>query len=312
MSLHETPRRPSSSRDCPVIDGRYQIQRIGSREAAVGGLPIHRVLPTRHRRTIGAWCFLDHAGPSILREGEGMRVGPHPHTSLQTFTWMLSGEVHHRDSLGSDQVIRPGEVNLMTAGHGISHTEESLEDSDELHAAQLWIALPLEHADTAPRFDHYADLPRWSQEDVHFTLLVGHYGGHDAPTLSFSPLVGVDLQAERSAQLTLPLQAAFEYGVLVLEGDLTLDGESFKVDELAYLGRGRNAVDVTLSPGSRMLLIGGEPLEDEIVMWWNFVAHSRKAIIEAQRDWEAESPRFGTIPQWQGPRLEAPPLPWTS
>lgn len=95
-------------------------QRIGSREADVGGLPIHRVLPTRERRLIGAWCFLDHAGPSILREGQAMRVGPHPHTSLQTFTWMLSGEVHHRDSLGSDQVIRPGEVNLMTAGHGIS------------------------------------------------------------------------------------------------------------------------------------------------------------------------------------------------
>ena len=312
MSLHETPHRPSSSLDCPVVDGRRCIQRIGSREADVGGLPIHRVLPTRERRLIGAWCFLDHAGPSILREGQAMRVGPHPHTSLQTFTWMLSGEVHHRDSLGSDQVIRPGEVNLMTAGHGISHTEESLAETDSLHAAQLWIALPQDKADTAPRFDHYAELPRWRRDGADFTLLIGEAEGHHAPTLSFSPLVGLDVQASDAAKLAVPLRPDFEYGVLVLEGGLELDDEAFAVDELGYLGRGRDSLELSLSAGSRILLIGGEPMQDEILIWWNFVGHSREAIIQAQHDWEAASERFGDIPQWQGARLEAPPLPWSS
>ncbi|MGQ7248031.1 pirin family protein [Halomonas sp. V046] len=313
MSTHETPHKVSSSRDCPVIDGRQAISRIASREADVGGLPIHRALPTRHRRTIGAWCFLDHAGPSILRHGQGMRVGPHPHTCLQTFTWMLQGDVHHRDSLGSDQVIRPGEVNLMTAGHGISHTEESLDSAGGLHAAQLWIALPWAQRDIEPRFDHYPELPKWQRDGASFTLLVGAAEGQRAPTLTFSEIVALDIQPagnQAIAPLSLTLEADFEYGLMVLEGEAALDGERFVVDELAYLGRGRDSLTLDLPADSRVLLIGGVPLTDEILMWWNFVGHSREAIIQAQRDWESAAARFGTIPEWQGERLRAPPLPW--
>lgn len=317
MSLHETPTRVSASRDCPVIQGQRQIQRISSREADVGGLPIHRAMPTRERRTIGAWCFLDHAGPSILRETVdtrvGMKVGPHPHTSLQTFTWMLEGEVQHRDSLGNDQVIRPGQVNLMTAGYGISHTEASLEHSPRLHAAQLWIALPHEHRHTQPRFDHYPVLPRWNLDGADLTLLMGEFEGHEAPCLSFSPLVGMDISGSNNP-LTLPLREDFEYGILVLEGSVSLDGDAneahLATDELAYLGMNRQQLDLQLSADSRILLIGGEPLKQDILMWWNFVGHSREEIIAAQRDWEAASERFGSIPDWPGERLEAPPIPW--
>ncbi|MGI1072942.1 pirin family protein, partial [Pseudomonas aeruginosa] len=132
----------SSSRDCPERR-EHLLQRVTARAAEIGGgITVSRLMPSRQRRMIGAWCFLDHAGPAEFEPGGGLAVGPHPHIGLQTFTWMIQGEALHRDSLGNVQVIRPGQVNLMTAGHGIAHTEESLPDERHAHAAQLWIALP--------------------------------------------------------------------------------------------------------------------------------------------------------------------------
>ncbi|WP_416139935.1 pirin family protein [Halomonas sp. HK25] len=303
----------SSSLDCPVVDGRRQVQHVAARVAEVGGIPIHRVLPTRHRRLVGAWCFLDHAGPVVFKgDSRGLQVGPHPHIGLQTFTWMIAGEVLHRDSLGSEQVIRPGQVNLMTAGRGISHTEQSLPDDPQLHAAQLWIALPHAHRHTAPRFDHYPELPVWREEGVTLTLLVGELKGREAPTLTFSPLVGLDLAAERDTALSLPLRPEFEYALLPLEGEPTLEGEALAVDELAYLGRGRDALELELPAGARVLLIGGEPLGEEVLIWWNFVGHSKAEIAEAQREWEAGGERFGRVAGFtDDERLMPPPLPWT-
>ncbi|GGY04943.1 putative quercetin 2,3-dioxygenase [Litchfieldella qijiaojingensis] len=301
----------SSSLDCPVVAGKRLIQHIAPRTADVGGIPVNRVLPSRQRRLVGAWCFLDHAGPSVFKGGSaGLRVGPHPHIGLQTFTWMIEGEVLHRDSLGNEQVIRPGQVNLMTAGRGISHTEESVPGESHLHAAQLWIALPEAHRNTEPRFDHYPDLPRWQAQGVELTLLTGEFAGHQAPTLAFSPLMGVDLHGLQSTMLSLPLRNDFEYALLPLEGELEIDGEPFATNELAYLGRGRDSVEVALPEGGRAILVGGEPLEEEVLIWWNFVGHGKTEIAEAQRDWEAGSERFGHIPQYQGERLMPPPLPW--
>jgi len=302
----------SSSLDCPVVEGRRQIQHVPARTAEVGGIPLHRALPSRQRRLVGAWCFLDHAGPVVFKgDSRGMQVGPHPHTGLQTFTWMIAGEVLHRDSLGSEQVIRPGQVNLMTAGRGISHTEQSLPHDPRLHAAQLWIALPYAHRHTAPRFDHYPELPVWREEGATLTLLVGEFAGRKAPTLSFSPLVGLDLSAEQDATLTLPLVPEFEYALLPLEGEPTLEGEALVVDELAYLGRGRDAVTLALPAGARVLLIGGEPLGEQVLMWWNFVGHDKAEIAEAQREWEAGGERFGHVAGFaDDERMMPPPLPW--
>jgi redox-sensitive bicupin YhaK (pirin superfamily) len=160
--------------DCPMLDDRREIQRLATRSSYVGGIPVARALPQKVRRLVGAWCFLDHIGPTRLDPGAPpLKVGPHPHTSLQTFTWMIEGEILHRDSLGITQAIRPGQVKLMTAGHGISHTEESIGDTERLHAAQLWIALPREHRDTTPRFDHYPELPVFGIGALTATLLVG-------------------------------------------------------------------------------------------------------------------------------------------
>ena len=153
------------------------LERIAPRAADLGdGLVVRRVLPTRQRRMVGAWCFLDHAGPIDFAPGGGMHVAAHPHTCLQTFTWLIEGEVLHRDSLGNEQVIRPGQVNLMTAGHGIVHTEDSAPGARRLHAAQLWIALPPELADCPPAFEHYPDLPRWQDAGCTLTLLAGRAG----------------------------------------------------------------------------------------------------------------------------------------
>lgn len=313
MSTLVADRELASSRDCPLVDGKRQIQHIPPRTADVGGILVNRVLPSRHRRLIGAWCFLDHAGPAIFKgDAKGLQVGPHPHIGLQTFTWMIEGEVLHRDSLGHVQIIRPGQVNLMTAGQGISHTEESVPGETHLHAAQLWIALPESDRQTAPRFDHYPDLPTWEEQGVVLTLLAGEFAGHRAPTLTFSPLVGVDLASREASSVTLTLREDFEYGVLPLEEELDIEGERFAPNELAYLGRGRATVTVNLTAGGRAILVGGEPLGEEIWIWWNFVGHSKAEIIEAQRDWEQASARFGTISGYDGQRLMPPPLPWKS
>lgn len=300
------------SRECPVVDGHRLIQHLTPRTADVGGIAINRIIPQRNRRTIGAWCFLDHAGPAVFAtDSGGMRVGPHPHTCLQTFTWMLAGDILHRDSLGNEQIIRPGEVNLMTAGRGITHTEESTPGETRLHAAQLWIALPYAYQDTEPRFDHYPDLPRWQEQGVDITLLTGEMNGHVAPTLAFSPLLGADIFAPSDTTVSFDLRATYEYGVLVLEGSLRIGRDTFEPNELAYLGCGLDDTTIELDAGARVLLLGGEPLDDTIVMWWNFVGHSKEAIGQAQREWESGDARFGDVPGFDGERLMPPPIPWS-
>lgn len=311
MSTTVTDESVALNLECPVVDGRREIQRIGARRSDVGGIPVARMLPSRHRRLIGAWCFLDHMGPARFSEGDRLlHVGPHPHTCLQTFTWMIAGEIVHRDSLGYEQVIRPGQVNLMTAGRGISHTEDSVEGARELHGVQLWIALPHEHRDTQPRFDHYPELPRFGLGGLTATLLNGEYAGHRAPTLSFSPLIGIDLTWSGPSRHTLELRPEFEYGVVPLEGSLSLDGERFEADELAYLGINREHVELETSDAGRALLVGGTPLNEEIIIWWNFVAHSKEYIEQAQNDWENHTDRFGSVANAVGNRLAAPPIPW--
>lgn len=311
MSTHETHSELSPSRDCPINDGVRAIQRITSRSAEVGGgIPVSRLLPSRHRRMIGAWCFLDHAGPAVFESDHGLRVGPHPHIGLQTFTWMIEGQVLHRDSLGNTQVIRPGQVNLMTAGYGITHTEESLEGQDRLHAVQLWIALPNAARERPPAFNHYADLPKWQVDGLELTLLAGAFDQYKAPTCIFSPLVGLDLVAQSAVDTGLALDARYEYGVLPLRGQWRVNGEVFGENELAYLGRGLDTLDLEASAGARAIVLGGLPFEEEIFLWWNFVGHSKAEIAQAQEEWERGGARFGEVSGFDGPRLTAPAIPW--
>jgi quercetin 2,3-dioxygenase len=312
MSNLEQQREVSDSLDCPATSRQPVCQVIATRDAVLGeGMTIRRALPGRQRRMIGAWCFLDHFGPLDTRGSDGLRVGPHPHTCLQTFTWPLAGEILHRDSLGVEQAIRPGQVNLMTAGRGISHSEESpLERSAWLHGAQLWIALPEAERNRDPAFEHYAQLPVIERGGFQVTVLAGEALGECAPTRVFSPLLGLDLATGGAAATMLPVRPDFEYGALVLEGEARIAGQPLGTGQLLYLGCGREHLDVGSAGQSRLLLLGGMPFGEEVLMWWNFVGRSRAELAQAVADWNAGDARFGTVHGYPGERLVAPAPPW--
>jgi redox-sensitive bicupin YhaK (pirin superfamily) len=285
------------------------LERIESRASTIGGgLTIRRALPNMRRRLVGAWCFLDHAGPLEFPPGNGLRVGPHPHIGLQTFTWMIQGEVVHRDSLGNEQLITPGQVNLMTAGGGISHAEDSAAPqgkSDRLHAVQLWIALPETHRHRAPAFRNYPDLPLIESGGFSVRVLAGSALGRTSPAEVFSPLVGLDLSAPAAARLALPLTNSFEHAALVLEGEADVGGEKLAPGTLLYVGIGRDSIDISCEGAARLILIGGAPFHEEILLWWNFVARSPGEIQQATRDWNAGR-RFGSVRGSPSPPLVAP------
>jgi redox-sensitive bicupin YhaK (pirin superfamily) len=287
-------------------------ERIAARASTIGGgLIIRRALPSQQRRMIGAWCFLDHAGPLDFPPGEGLRVGPHPHIGLQTFTWMIEGEVVHRDSLGNEQLIRPGQVNLMTAGGGISHSEDSAVPAAKsggrgrLHAVQLWIALPESERQRAPAFRNHPELPLLDSGGFAVRVLAGSALGRTSPAQVFSPLVGLDLVATGAARTRLPLTREYEHGALVLEGEAQIAGERLHPGTLLYLEPGREALDVVATAAARLVLIGGTPFGEEILLWWNFVARRAEEIEQATRDWNAGE-RFGEVRGSPSPRLIAP------
>lgn len=289
-------------------------QLIPTRDAKLGeDMIIRRALPSRLRRMIGAWCFLDHFGPVDVSASEGMRVGPHPHTGLQTFTWPLAGEILHRDSLGYQQLIRPGQVNLMTAGRGISHSEESPgPHSALLHGAQLWIALPEAERHREPAFEHYPVLPVIDRGGFRITVLAGEALGERAPPRVYSPLVGLDLSCADPAAMLLPLREDFEYGALVLEGGLRIEDEDLRPGTLFDLGQGRENLTLHAETAARLLLIGGAPFGEDVLLWWNFVGRSKEELSRASAEWNAGHARFGEVVGFPGERLLAPVPPWAT
>jgi redox-sensitive bicupin YhaK (pirin superfamily) len=283
------------------------LERIETRAAEIGGgLIIRRALPSRRRRMVGAWCFLDHAGPMEFGRGGGMGVGPHPHIGLQTFTWMIEGAVMHRDSLGNEQLITPGQVNLMTAGGGIAHAEDS--DSalgGRLHAVQLWIALPDAQRHRAPGFRNYPHLPLVERGGFSVRVLAGSAFGHTSPAEVYSPLVGLDLAASGPARISVPLTASFEHAALVLSGAASIEDEALTPDTLLYLGSSRERVAVSCEAAARIILVGGAPFGEDILLWWNFVARHAQEMEQAARDWNTGQ-RFGAVHGSPSPRLIAP------
>ncbi|MFO1320547.1 MAG: pirin family protein [Burkholderiales bacterium] len=282
------------------------VERIPTHEGNVGGLPIRRALPTRARRMIGAWCFLDHIGPSTLNDGQAMRVAPHPHIGLQTFSWMIEGEVLHRDSLGCVQTIRPGQVNLMTAGRGVAHSEEMQSETRHLHMVQLWIALPEVFRTIAPAFVNYPTLPVVRRDGVEITVLAGTHADASAPTQVYSPLVGLDIVATAPAQTALPLEPRYEHGLLVLEGEAEVDGQCAVPGTLLYLGARRDVLPLRMTSAARLLLLGGAPFEEDVLLWWNFVARRPEELRQAAVDWNAGRGPFGRVEGYEGEPLAAP------
>lgn len=266
------------------------------RDVPLGGpraMIVRRTLPHRQIRTVGAWCFVDHYGP----DPTSMVVAPHPHIGLQTVSWLLTGEVEHRDSVGSLARVRPGELNIMTAGHGITHSEYSVSQGP-LHGVQLWVALPAADRACAPGFAHHAELPG----DDRVTVLVGQFNGLESPARVYSPLVG----AQVSGRVDVAVEPDFEYAVLAVAGDAVVNGTRVPHAGLQYLGWGRDRL--TIDAGVALVL-GGEPLREDLVMWWNFVGRSHEEIVEARQEYESRTPRFGPVFGDERPFLPAPPMP---
>ena len=300
----------SHSDDCEKHVNKF-IQDFQIRSAEIGkGTVIKRALPSREKRMIGAWCFLDHAGPVHFEAGEGLDVGPHPHIGLQTFTWMIEGTMLHSDSLGTvDQLIRPKQVNLMTAGHGISHTEVAPATETKMHAAQLWIALPDSKINMAPQFDHYPELPVVEKDGVEFTILVGEFLNTTSPVKVHTELLGVDLTAKTTTKTRLSLNPKFEYAFMALEGTAVVNGHELDQDNLVVLEPGLTELDIEIHAGGRILLLGGEPFESPILLWWNFVGRTQEELRIAREQWINQDPRFGSIPSYKGASLKAPAFP---
>ncbi len=282
---------------------------FNGREVLLGeSTVVRRVLPNLGRRLVGPWCFIDHYGPDDIAGQGGMQVPPHPHMGLQTVSWLLDGRVHHRDSLGSDAIIEPGQLGLMTSGAGIAHAEYSpLPHPDLLHGVQLWVALPSATAGTAPAWAHHVALPTVSDEGLHATVILGSLAGSSSPGTTHSPLVGVAVTLHAGAGTRLPLEPDFEHAALVLAGSADVDGVPVPIGSMLYLGTGRSDVALRSDRGAELLLLGGEPFGEDIVMWWNFVGHSNDEIVEARAQWTAGE-RFGTVTD-AGEPLVAPPLP---
>lgn len=270
---------------------------------------VRRTLPHRDIRMIGPWCFVDHFGPE-LTSIEPMRVSPHPHTGLQTVTWLIEGLIEHRDSVGSVQRITPGALNLMTAGRGISHSELSIdEQAPRMHGIQLWVALPDASRNQEPHFQHLAELPLVALEGAKVRVLAGTVAGTTAATTTYSPLVGAEICINESGEFSIPVNGSFEHGLLVVEGHAYIEDTDVTFGSLLYLGHGRESISISTSGPVRALLIGGEPFAEEIVMWWNFIGRSHDEIEKMRDEWQAHDPRFGTFSGYPGERIPAPAMP---
>ncbi|MFB6842767.1 pirin family protein [Streptomyces sp. NPDC056361] len=293
--------------------GDTEIEILTSRDVPLGGpraMTVRRTLPQRARTLIGAWCFADHYGPDRVAESGGMDVAPHPHTGLQTVSWLFAGEIEHRDSLGTHAFVRPGEINLMTGGHGISHTEVSTPGTTVLHGVQLWVALPDAHRHAPRDFQHHAPEPL-RLDGAELRVFLGTLADRTSPVRTFTPLLGAEILLDPGATVTLDVDPDFEHGLLVDDGDVRLDGIPLRPADLGYATPGRTTL--TLANASdrpaRTVLLGGPPFEEEIVMWWNFIGRDHQDIVEAREAWEQSSDRFGAVEGYPGDRLPAPALP---
>jgi len=295
--------------ECAALNSRQQsIESFPVRDTNLGHLKIIRALPIRDKRLVGPWCFLDRYGPYTFTDGKPMDVAPHPHIGLQTVTWLLDGEIVHNDSLGCEGLIRPGGVNVMTAGSGIAHAEQTpAQNSGLLNGVQLWVALPEAHRNMDAAFQHIEQVPSIAFRGGIAQVFAGTIAGEASPAPHYSEIVGAEVTLHRGEKLNLPLNPAHEHALLLLEGDAEIEGQHLDDRNFYYIGIDRSEIELGSRDGARLLLIGGEPFSETILMWWNFVARTPEEIIEARTDWE-EQQRFGEVTAYRGKRLSAPPL----
>ncbi len=281
---------------------------IAPRVHDLGGFQVRRAVPALQARSVGPFVFVDHMGPALFEPGRGIDVRSHPHIGLATVTFLWAGEIHHRDTLGSDQAIRPGDVNWMTAGRGIAHSERTpawvRDRAHDVHGMQTWVALPRRDEEAAPEFHHHpaATLPVQQRGGADVRLIAGRGFGMESPVRVFADTFNATIDLQPDAELAID-DGAVERALYVLEGDAQLDGADIPEKHLVVLDRGARPVLRAKTPLKAMLL-GGEPLDGPRHLWWNFVSSSKERIEQAKQDWR--DGRFGRIP---GDEAEFIPLP---
>jgi redox-sensitive bicupin YhaK (pirin superfamily) len=321
-NLEKRPEEAVLAAGTPCID----VEVLTPREVPLGGpraMTVHRTLPSKGRSFVGAWCFLDHYGPDDVADTGGMVVPRHPHTGLATVSWLFTGSVDHLDSGGNAAEVRPGELNLMIAGRGITHSEISTPQTRTLHGVQLWYAMPESTRFEDNEFIHYVP-EAVTQSGLSARVFVGALLGSVAPVATRTPdLLGAELVLEPGASVTLTVRADFEHGVLNETGAVSVNGTDLAHRALAYVPVGSDSLQLTAGQdGARLILLGGVPLGESIVMWWNFIGRSHEEIVEFRRRYQAEmgfdpedptdagKPKlFGDFPPGQRDPLPAPVLP---
>lgn len=295
------------------------VEVLSPREVPLGGpraLLVRRTLPQRARSLIGAWCFVDSYGPTPAPREGIMDVPPHPHTGLQTVSWLYEGQIEHRDSTGAHQLVEPGAVNLMTAGRGIQHSEVSTTAAATLHGVQLWTALPEAARGVEPFFEHHvAELVSFG--DATLRVFVGSWLGVSSPVAAYTPLVAAELTLPAGASVELPADPGFEYGLVVDGAPARLQGVDVPAHHLGVVPTGADALRIeAVGEALRVVVIGGAPLEEPIIMWWNFVGRSHDEIVAWRAQWQHEvvadadpRGRFGHVEGYDGAPLPAPALP---
>lgn len=294
--------------------GISSIEVREGRSANIGHLGIVRVLPTKNRRTIGPWCFADLMQADDVDRPPPLEIGPHPHIGLATVTWLFAGSALHSDSLGTEQLIRPGQLNLMTAGHGIAHAEEGVDTGDTWEASgtmgvQMWLAQTEATRHGSSVFQHLADLPETHIGPSQAKVLIGELEGARSPAEFAHPAIGVDLTL--GGPTPIPIDPTFEHGVVPIDKPIRVGDDIVDPGSLAIVPPGRHELRLTArSSPARLMLLGGEPLGDEVKMWWNFVARTTDELTEAWHDWSVgNEDRFGPVPTGLD-RMEAPTPPW--
>ncbi|WP_118976549.1 pirin family protein [Taibaiella koreensis] len=272
---------------------------IEERPRNIGNFMVGRLLPFKDKRMVGPFIFIDHMGPVSMSERENMDIPPHPHIGLSTLTYLFEGAIMHRDSLGTEVEIKPGQVNWMTAGAGIVHSErtpEYLRHADKvLHGLQIWVALPKDHEDMACSFFHAdeEDLPQWTEGDIRYRLIAGSYGGKTTPVPVYSPLYLLEIKSDTEQTLQLGSQLYGEAGLYILEGSVTGEGHVFEPRQL-LVAKDAKLCTFTMAPGTTVYIFGGEPLPEDRLIYWNFVATDHEHINNAKEKWKAQA--FEPVP----------------